>query len=861
MVQDTAATRRDIRPDAPRVTRDVPMVGRQYFVRMTPDLASTLRTGEARIDTISLERLDELRRDDVIRAALIVCKAPIAAQFRRATIECEDEAIAAAATAALIDTGLIYAAARTALLAFDFGVAFHEKRWTVKPLSVTYPRTDPVTGDQADVSAFDGPALTYHDIISVNPVHVTRIKRRTEPRAGKPADGSFDGFIWDGKDPEGWVPPARAWVYGYQAEFGNLWGRARIRDAHPYWVWGNFLWKIWMHWLEKRAVPPRAVRHPPGTQPETGEDNGIIAVRLANAIDSASAVAMPNATDAAGKYAWDVQEWPNTDRTSVFLEAISRLDDAKLWSMFVPKRVFMEAEFGSRADAEAHGDIFLLTLDADAADIADSMTRYLVRDWVALNFGIDAPAARVVVPGLTDEQKAITKQVLTAAMTAPQFLDRLDLDALVEPFGIPLRDVQPQAAAGVDEFGNPLPPEPGGVPAPAPPASAAPAPDNLVLSDFDQVVLLGPLADLSRYELRPDASRKSGFRVIDKTTGKTLSGFVALRIIQAFQSRAANEAKRAQSRSETAGRKAARERAAAARKAASQAASARKKAAREAESARKKGERESAAAARKTAAEQKRAAATAAREQKAAARTTERTRTQAERTQAAARTQQVATARAERAELDRLNATKAEGEALRTIAAKGWQVLAAGVADHDAAVEQARTAAERDDTHIYTIMRVGKGYAVVKKPRASLQTRPGPGNVAASDADTAADGNGGTPDVGPAGADLDLDLFARPDADDDAGIGPDPDADDHPPAWYRDRGDGGDDWPDAAGAAGAAPPLTPAPAPAPDADLADRYADWLDGGDDPELDEFFAAITGQGDGDGTGASGRGISTG
>lgn len=560
-------------------TRDVPMVG---WLRWMPvGLYGAAGAGGYRDinpDNIGFDILDEMRRYPTIKAALTLCKMPILGRIRTAAVQCDDPAIKAFVEAKFLENGLLYRLVRTSLRSLDFGCAPHEVVWQSEDVSLTYTETDPDTGEEQEYQAWDGPALTFKAIKEVNPQTIREIRHRTQPKDGQPADWSYDGFI---QNPDIAVEAINSYWYTHDTEYGNLWGRARTRDAYAQFFWVQAVWKWWLNWTEKKAAPPRVARYPEGTAGDGITPNSTIAVATANAIDSMTAVAMPNNTDAAGKYLWDLTELPTSDRVAVFQTTQQAIDQQMLYAMFVPEKVFTNpGDTGTYSQTSEHADIFLMTLDAELLDQVDAVNTDLLPRLVEVNFGAAAWAktpARITVSGLTDEERDLLKEVFLALLAQPNEAASIDFDKLAERFNVPVRQEEEQPGPEPDQDTAPVPvlaspeeqqpelPAAPDIAAASPGSSSATAgapgsisgqPSNLVLAGDDSPARVVSVALLDvaraeaadRFQVSADPSSILGYKVIDTATGKRLSGFAAMQVIKSYLKGQASAAKKAASK-------------------------------------------------------------------------------------------------------------------------------------------------------------------------------------------------------------------------------------------------------------------------------------------------------------------------
>lgn len=354
---------------------------------------------------------------------------------------------------------------------------------------------------------------------------------------------------------------------------------------------------------------------------------------------------------------------------------------------------------GSYALAKDKSSFFLLALRAVADYVADAITDGVIWDYIRVNFAgvtrTDCPRlrfSRIETRNMQEYAATIVSLIGAGALTADAPLReaiRVELDLPEEE--------EPEEAEG-----EPL--DEGTADEEAPDVSAdgglAPSPDdppNLVLSlagdlglgaDGGLRAYAGP--DPDRYEVTPDPASKIGYRVVDRSTGRRLSGFAAIAVVRSKQKQSASAGRAAASRAEAEGRRAA---TAAERE--------RKKAQTAAERARKQGEGDRA-----------------------------RAEKEAERARQAEEKDILSGAKGERDALDKAT-TNLDGAAAASQAQKaGWEPDGAPVPNPDAALDAARKAATANPDSVVSVVRSKDGYLIVKKPKTKVR-RPSkePANV------------------------------------------------------------------------------------------------------------------------------------
>jgi len=109
----------------------------------------------------------------------------------------------------------------------------------------------------------------------------------------------------------------------------------------------------------------------------------------------------------------------------------------------VPERSATEAQVaGSRADSESHADIGVAVAEVMLDDILSAVNAGLVNPLLRYNFGPRAVGGvYMTTAGLSTEQKAFTRQVMSAVLVNPAnvdlFLKLIDFDALLDQTGLP----------------------------------------------------------------------------------------------------------------------------------------------------------------------------------------------------------------------------------------------------------------------------------------------------------------------------------------------------------------------------------------------------------------------------------------
>lgn len=413
---------------------------------------------------------------------------------------------------------------------------------------------------------------------------------------------------------------------------------------------------------------------------------------------------------------------------------------------------------GSYAQSRDKTSLFLIALKAVADYLADVNTREIIHPFCRYNWpGVaDDELPRMTFSGLDTRNMqqfaAMIVQLVAGGILAPDAVVRAavraDLDLPEEAKNITAIMDQ---KAGLVEPPEPTEPEPEPVeedeeeelePLPEDEPDDVP-PDNLLLTLDDVPVGYAEYAqvDPSRYEVTPDGTSKLGYKVIDKQTGRRLTGYAAIKVKEALDKLAARGAKgkggagKGKAEGAKAGGKGP-DPAKEAERAAAKAEQARRREEADrrradADERRKKlderrdkmdterAKRQEAADKRREEADRRREDAAAKRESDRAKREQDAGRREADKQQRATDKATIDAAKSERdglasdvAKLD----SKAAAEKLKSA---GWEPAGGGADAASAAVEARKVAAANPDK-IVTVVKTKTGSMVVTKPKKSF---------------------------------------------------------------------------------------------------------------------------------------------
>lgn len=249
--------------------------------------------------------------------------------------------------------------------------------------------------------------------------------------------------------------------YGNEVEDQNYYGVSRHENVREL-VWGpwkDLMKRLHTYFAKGAGVIP-VVRYPIGTgADENGlnDDNFKRARSIINELSGAAGVCFPyeapqaliDAAIQSGGKITDLAAW-----TIDFLEAkaghgaefdttANYYDKLKLRGWLVPERSGIEGVHGTKAEAEAHGDVGVGCAEETHKGICLRVgNAQLIDPFLSYNFGPQMMGKVRMVPApLVDDAKAVVRDIVKAVLTGPAALDVLltltDFDAMLDQAGVP----------------------------------------------------------------------------------------------------------------------------------------------------------------------------------------------------------------------------------------------------------------------------------------------------------------------------------------------------------------------------------------------------------------------------------------
>ena len=183
----------------------------------------------------------------------------------------------------------------------------------------------------------------------------------------------------------------KCFFFTHNEEFGNIFGRSRLKPAYKYWYWKEIIYNFMLMYYERRGSPPIIAHAPPGQSKSssgTRIDNLQSALDMASSILSNSVDVVPYEQAKNGNDNMCGMEYLTDDkRGEMFIAAIDHLDIAILRALWIPERAITQSgSSGSYSMASVHADLFLMAELGLVNDIEAAVDEQIIPILVQSNF-------------------------------------------------------------------------------------------------------------------------------------------------------------------------------------------------------------------------------------------------------------------------------------------------------------------------------------------------------------------------------------------------------------------------------------------------------------------------------------------
>jgi len=179
--------------------------------------------------------------------------------------------------------------------------------------------------------------------------------------------------------------------------------------------------------------------------------NDLIADQLLSALEASSTIKVPRyveqfseSLDDDARDAWKIELI--TDGGSVnaaFIDRQGYLDKLFIRGIGLPERSVLEGQFGTKAEAEAHGDFGVTNIELRHTGLVQDINWHAVNQLLRLNYGVEYENTVFLSPApLSDPARAFLKEIFAQILATPEgiidILDNLDLKAFSKQLNLPL---------------------------------------------------------------------------------------------------------------------------------------------------------------------------------------------------------------------------------------------------------------------------------------------------------------------------------------------------------------------------------------------------------------------------------------
>jgi len=349
-------------------------------------------------------------------------------------------------------------AKRDALRAVEYGWAPFEKIWAARQGRLVIDRLKPLAPAATQVLAdahgnVRGVRNTAQAVVGGNSGWTTS--------AAVSAAGD-DGLLSRPVDLIG----QKFWIYTHDGRWGDPFGRSRHENVREAWDQARQISQRLAQYVRKVSGIVVQLHYPEGTSRNAQgaeRSNDVIAQEILEAVSAGRSVRFPNlfaaaddprtAAELAGKAQWVLSSLDvgGIDLAGGLTTVLAYYDRLLFRGWLRPERVGLEAEHGTRADAQQHSDSSICDSELIDRELATAFNNGIVDDLLVQNFGPAARGAVRIEPNpISEDRTRVALQVLLTALNHPSSAGAINkfvqYRELLEDLDIPVN--KPTAATG-----------------------------------------------------------------------------------------------------------------------------------------------------------------------------------------------------------------------------------------------------------------------------------------------------------------------------------------------------------------------------------------------------------------------------
>lgn len=280
-------------------------------------------------------------------------------------------------------------------------------------------------------------------------------------------DGSFDGFLQPDTRPNNFGQPdirldvQDCLLLNFDVEGTNWYGQGLMDIAmKPYDAWEQTEAGA-KRYDSKLAGTHWIIYYPQGTSTYNGvadTDNLEIARGIIRDLQSSGVIAIPSSLDPTlddlnrqlkeGKPPWRI-ELINDGGSGgqVYIDRGKYLDALKVRAFGMPERSILEGTFGTKAEAETHGDIAIVLMETRHQTFCQQINWYLVNQLLRYNYGEGSENTVYIKPApLTDTAIGFLRELFKTLIADPTagvlLLEKIDQESLFDRLSIPVKPLE-----------------------------------------------------------------------------------------------------------------------------------------------------------------------------------------------------------------------------------------------------------------------------------------------------------------------------------------------------------------------------------------------------------------------------------
>jgi hypothetical protein len=257
--------------------------------------------------------------------------------------------------------------------------------------------------------------------------------------------GAFAGFENGEEDKAVKLELPSALLYSFEPEGTNWYGTAALENVRGPWKESNDCNAAASRYDRKLAGSQLIVKYPIGVSPYNGTDtdNQQVAAAIVNKWQSSGAVSVPNLPENAkdGKWEFDMLTDGGAGK-GAYVERLNYLDKLKVRGLGLPERSVLEGQFGTKAEAEEHGDFAIVNLELRHLDVVQTTNWHFVNQVLRLNYGEQYENTVFLRPTpITDKSRKFLRELYGRLIADPNGMllesTKVDIKAIREQLGIP----------------------------------------------------------------------------------------------------------------------------------------------------------------------------------------------------------------------------------------------------------------------------------------------------------------------------------------------------------------------------------------------------------------------------------------